>query len=196
MNLLQHIKSERIQQGKKQPFEREIYINISTLVRKYCLGKRFLKKLDETDDYSAGKNLEFLQVKTKRPFGFPLFSLSTQNEYNLTMSIISKVNNPYLTFAHSPEEILLCVPLHQMNPSLRPEKLIRYDYKTLVQYEFAKKQVKNLMEQSVDTKEKKGTDSKTEKDENDLSQIATVQEQIQSLQNFIAKVENTGKENK
>ena len=107
MNLLQHIKSERIQQGKKQPFERDIYKKISTLVRKYCLGTRFLKKLDDTDGYSAGKNLEFLQVKTKMPVEFPLFSLSTQNEYSLTMSIISKVNKPYLTFAHSPEEILL-----------------------------------------------------------------------------------------
>lgn len=194
MNLLQHIKSERIRQGEKQPFEREIYTKISTLVRKYCLGTRFLIKLDDTDDYSAGENLEFLQVKTKRPFEFPLFSLSTQNEHNLTMSIISKVNNPYLTFAHSPEEILLCVPLHQMNPSLRPEKLLRYDYKTLVQYEFAKKHVRNLMEQSVDTNKKNGTDSKTEKDENYRSQIATVQEQIQRLQNFIAKVEDAGKE--
>lgn len=194
MNLLQHIKSERIQQGEKQSFEREIYTKISTLVRKYCLGTRFLKKLDDTDDYSAGENLEFLQVKTKRPFEFPLFSLSTQNEYNFTMSIISKVNNSYLTFAHSPEEILLCVPLHQMNPSLRPEKLLRYDYKTLVQYEFAKKHVRDLMEQSVNTNKKNGTDSKTEKDENYSSQITTVQEQIQRLQNFIAKVEDAGKE--
>jgi hypothetical protein len=196
MNLLHHIKKERIHQGKKQPFEREIYTKISSLVRKYCLGTQFIKKLDDNGDYSSGKNLEVSQIKAKRPFEFPLFSLSTQNEHNLTMSIISKVNNPYLTFAHSPEEILLCVPLHQMNPSLRPEKLIRYDYKTLVQYEFAKKQVKNLMEQSVDTNKKNETDSKKEKDENGRSQISTVQEQIQSLQNFIAKVENTGKENK
>ena len=194
MNLLHHIKKERIQQGKKQPFERDIYIKISTLVRKYCLGARFLNELDDNGDYSSGKNLEVLQVKTKRPFEFPLYSLSTQNEYNLTMSIISKVNNPYLTFAHSPEEILLCVPLHQMNPSLQTEKLIRYDYETLVQYEFAKKHVRNLIEQTVDTNKKNGTDSKTEKEENDRSQIATVQEQIQRLQKFIAKVEDTEKE--
>lgn len=194
MNLLRNIKNERIQQGEKQPFERGIYTKISSLVRKYCLGTVFLNKLDDNDNYSAGENIEVLQVRTKKPFEFPLFSLSTQHEHNLTLSIIGKVNNPYLKFVHSPDEILICVPLHQMNPFLRPEKLIRYDYKTLVQYEFVKKHVRDLMKQLADANKKNGTDSKTEKDENERSQIAAVQEQIQNLQNFIAKVEEKGKE--
>ena len=59
-------------------------------------------------------------------------------EYFLIMSIISKVDNSYLKFAHSPEEILLCRPLYRLNPALAPEKLMRYHFETLYLHERAK----------------------------------------------------------
>lgn len=69
---------------------------------------------------------------------WPLFSLATEKEYALTMSIISKVDNSYLKFAQSPGEILLCGPLYRLNPSLSPEKLRRYHFETLLLHERAK----------------------------------------------------------
>ena len=77
----------------------------------------------------------------KAPLDCPLFSLASKDEYLLTMSIISKVDNPYLKFSHSPEEIIWCEPLYRLNPSIGSEKLVRYHFETLYLHERAK--VKN-----------------------------------------------------
>ncbi|MEJ2657864.1 MAG: hypothetical protein P8012_11830 [Desulfobacterales bacterium] len=69
----------------------------------------------------------------------PLFSLVSEEEYCLTLSIINKVDNPYLVHAHSPEEILLCKPLYRINPELGPDKLLRYHFETLYLHELAKR---------------------------------------------------------
>ena len=67
-----------------------------------------------------------------------LFALATKDEYAITMSIIDKVDNAYLKFANSPEEILLCGPLYRLNPSLTNQKLMRYHFETLLLHERAK----------------------------------------------------------
>jgi hypothetical protein len=67
-----------------------------------------------------------------------LFSLVTKEEYSLTVSIIDKIQNPYLKFASSPEEIILSSPLYHINPSLDSEKLMRYHFMTLYLHERAK----------------------------------------------------------
>ena len=193
MNLLQNIKNKRIQQRKKQPFERDLYTKISTLVRTHGLDSRFLIKLDNTNDYLEGKTFDVLPVKTKAPVEFPLFSLSTQDEYDIASAIISKVNNPYLAFAQSPKEILLCAALYRTNSSLPAERLRYCDFETLLLYEMAKKHVRNLMERLTDIRKKTGPDAKAEKDETNPSQINRLQKQIKQLQYFIAKFENAGK---
>jgi hypothetical protein len=66
-----------------------------------------------------------------------LFSLVTESEYSLTLSIIGKVDNTYLQFAESPEEILLCGTLYGLNPTIGPEKLMRYHFETLLLHERA-----------------------------------------------------------
>ena len=141
MNLLTHVKRKRKQQRKKQPIRRDVFNQISGIVRQYSLKKNFLDALDEVEDYLSTKNLKFARIRLKVPVESPLFSLVTKDEYLLTMSIISKVDNPYLKFAHSPEEILLCKPLYRLNSALGPEKLMRYHFETLYLHERAK--VKN-----------------------------------------------------
>lgn len=138
MDLLKDIKRKRAKQRQKKPIRRGVFNQISGVVRQYRLTKRFLNVLDEVEDYLSTKNLTFTRIRLKAPVESPLFSLVTKDEYFLTMSIIKKVNSPYLRFAHSPEEILLCKPLYRLNPALSPEKLMRYDFETLFLHEHAK----------------------------------------------------------
>jgi len=138
MDLLKDIKRKRAKQRRKQPIAGNVFNNISRIVRQHDLGESFLGVLDNVEDYLSGENLKFSRVRVKTPMQSPLFSLTTEDEYAVTMSIISKVDNSYLMFAHSPEEILLCRPLYRLNPSLPPEKLMRYHFETLFLHERAK----------------------------------------------------------
>ncbi|MGH7771786.1 MAG: hypothetical protein ACREQA_06070 [Candidatus Binatia bacterium] len=138
MDLVKHIKRERAQKRIKQPFRRTLFDRINGLVKEYALGESFLSRLDNSSDHLRRENLTFDRVRVKEPFEPPLFSLSTEEEYLVTMGILRKVNYPYLHFVHSPDEILLCGPLFRRNPSLGPEKLARYHFETLLLEELAK----------------------------------------------------------
>lgn len=135
MTLLQHIKRERTQQRKKQPLKQDVFNTISGLVRRYGLDDNFLRELDNAGDNLSKLNLEITRVRSKPHFEFPLFSLATKEEYNLTMAILRKVDNPYLQFVKSPEEILLCELLFSLNPLLSPEILMSFHFETLLSYE-------------------------------------------------------------
>jgi hypothetical protein len=138
MDLLKDIRIKRVKQRQKKPIQRNLFNQISGLVRLYGLDENFLDKLDRTEDGLSIKNLKFSRIRLKVAVERPLFSLVTKGEYFLTMSIIKKIDSPYLRFAHSPEEMLLCKPLYRLNPALRPEKLMRYDFETLFLHECAK----------------------------------------------------------
>ena len=139
MDLLKNIKRKRAKQRKKQPIRRDVFNHISGLVRWYGLKESFLSVLDNAEDQLPRENSKLSRrVRLKTPMESPLFSLTTKDQYSLTMSILSRVDNPYLKFAHSPEEILLCGPLYRLNPSIGPEKLIRYHFETLFLHERAK----------------------------------------------------------
>ncbi|MFO7555350.1 MAG: hypothetical protein R6W88_09125 [Desulfobacterales bacterium] len=138
MDLLKDIKRKRAKERQKEPIKRDVFNQVSGLVRQYGLEGSFLNALDEAEDYLSTKNLTFTRVRLKVPVESPLFSLVTKDEYFLAMSIIKKIDNPYLGFAHSPEEILLCKPLYRLNPTLTHEKLTHYDFETLFLHERAK----------------------------------------------------------
>ncbi len=138
MNLLTHIKRQRKQQRKKQTIRRNVFNQISTIAKRYRLTTGFLDILDNVEDYLSEKNLNLSRIRVKAPLDGPLFSLSTKDEYSLTMSIINKIDNPYLKFAHSPEEIIWCGPLYRLNPSIDLDKLMRYHFETLYLHERAK----------------------------------------------------------
>ena len=138
MDLLKDIKQKRAKQKQKKPFRRDVFNQISGIVKQYRLTKSFLDILDKVGDYLSPKNLNLTRIREKVPLESSLFSLATKDEYSLTMAIISKVDNSYPRFAHSPEEILLCRPLYRLNPALAPEKLMRYHFETLLLHERAK----------------------------------------------------------
>ena len=138
MTFLQHIRNERARQREKKPLKRDVFNQISSLVRQYVLKENFLDLIDKVEDYPSSENMKLVRVRLKTPREDALFSLATKDEYTLTMSIIAKINNSYLKFAHSPEEILLCKPLYCLNPSIAPEKLRRYHFETLFLHERVK----------------------------------------------------------
>ena len=142
MDLLKDIKRKRAKQRKKKPFRRDVFNQISGIVKQYRLTKGFLDDLDKVEDYLSAKKLNLTRIRVKAPLDSPLFSLAMKDEYLLAMSIINKVDNPYLKFAHSPEEILWCQPLYRLNPSIDSEKLMRYHFETLYLHERTK--VKNV----------------------------------------------------
>ena len=138
MDLLKNIKQKRARQKQKKPIKGDVFNQISGLVRRFGLEESFLDALDAAEDYLPGRNLKSARIRVKEPVERPLFSLVTEAEYFLTVSIIQKADSPYLRFAHSPEEILLARPLYRLNPSLAAEKLTGYHFETLLLHERAK----------------------------------------------------------
>jgi hypothetical protein len=137
VDLLRHIRSERAQKKTKQPLSRALFDRINSLVMKYALGETFLERLGNFTDDPLRESVEFDRLKAKAHFEPPLFSLSTQEEYRVSMAIMEKVNNRYLHFVNSPDEILMCGPLFRRNPFLGPDQLARYHFETLLLYELA-----------------------------------------------------------
>jgi hypothetical protein len=140
MDLRQDIRNERGRQKWKQPYRRGVFNTLLDLVKGYDLGEDFLQLLDNPGDWPPEKNGAFTRVRAKDPFEFSLFPLSTQGEYEVARAILTKIDNPYLRFAHGPEEILLSAPLYEANPRLSSEELTRYHFETLLRHERCKEE--------------------------------------------------------
>ena len=138
MVLLKDIKQKRAKGRQKLPIKQDVFNQISGLVRRYGLKEDFLDVLHRVEDYPSSETLNLGRVRLKTPMEASLFSLVTKDEYDLTLSIIANINNSYLKFANSPQEILLCKPLYCLNPSITPEKLSRYHFETIFLHECAK----------------------------------------------------------
>ena len=189
MNLLQHIKSERSRQGSKKPLIRDVFNQISSLVRWYGLEENFLTVIESAEDYLAQTNLELHCFREKMPFEPSLFSLVTAAEYRLTKAIISKADNPYLQYANSPEEIFLSRLLYRLNPKLAPETLKRNHFEMLLLYAYSKDKVAELVKKAKAIEKILENNYETEMFDTIPSKRITLQERITRLQNFIAKLE-------
>jgi hypothetical protein len=93
--------------------------------------------IENYSDHHLTTKGKLAEVRAKDDYTPPLFCLLTNQEYRLTMAIVSRADNPYLQYANSPQELLLSVPLFSTNPSLGPEVLKRYHFGTLLFREFA-----------------------------------------------------------
>lgn len=133
MELRKQIKAGRDQQRAKIPLRRTPFDRINTIVKRHALGKEFLANLANFSDHRVGEYLAVYRQRAKDQWDPPLFSLSSEAEYRVTIAILNAVNNPYLHFVGSPEEILLSSALFRRNPFLEPDKLIRYHFATLLQ---------------------------------------------------------------
>ena len=190
MDLLQKIKSERAQSKKKRPFKRRLFDKVNGLVRTYSLEESFLSRLEVPEDYLSEAKVEFAQLRKKRPIEFPLFSLSAEEEYRLTTAIMSKVNNPYLEFAQSPDEIAISKTLFDLNPSLGADTLARYHFETLLLCERAKKEVEDLLQQAKNRRRKEVRGSAKEFLGDGRSLPDSLEKRIDQLQSFVARVDD------
>jgi len=186
MDLLHHIKSDRAQKRKKEPLRPTVFDRISGLVKEHGLGESFLEKLESPEDFLIEEKAEFARVRRKQPFRIPLFSLIEKNEYVVTLAIIDKINNPYLEFAQTPEEIALSKLLFDLNPALGAEKLESYHFETLLLYEQAKIDIKELTHRKP-----MGPGREKSSLENERLLQDPLEKRIEQLQNFITKVEGS-----
>jgi hypothetical protein len=133
---IQRLKQERIRPGKR-PWRRSPFTRISSIVKAYGLDESFLETLDSPPEALTTYGLRLAAGKVKAPLELPLFGLAPEAEYDLTISIISKVNNPYLDYVQDPDEILLCGPLFRRNPHLGPNELSLFHFAVLLKRESA-----------------------------------------------------------
>jgi len=132
MDLVKDIRRGRAQQRAKIPLSRTLFDRINDIVKRHALGEPFLANLASFSDDTLGEYLAVYWMRPKDQWESPLFSLSSEAEYRVTTAIIDMVNNPYMHFVSSPDEVLLCRSLFQRNPFLEPEKLGRYHFATLL----------------------------------------------------------------
>lgn len=184
--LRNHIRTRRGREKRKQPFESALFDRINGLVRAYALGKTFLARLNRSDEEPLPGDETLDRVTTKEPFEAPLFSPAGQEEYRVTTAILNTVNNPYLRFAGSPDEILLCGPLFRRNPHLGSDILARCHFRTLLLAETAKGEIQDLRKQVRTLLEKGGQDGK------DRARLCSFERRIERLRRFVKSVENTG----
>lgn len=192
MNLLQKIRSDRVRQRRKQPHERKVFNTVSCIVKEYGLSENFLRLLSQTVDLLSQKRVEFNNIKKKRVAEFPPFSLLSKEEYGVAMAIVGKIDNPYLPFAHSPEEMLLSLPLYEANPLLRPDHLLRHHFETLLQCQHAKEELSDLERRMGNLDGTVANGSGGEETGGESSQRMSFQERMKQLRTFIANVEKAG----
>lgn len=128
---IQRLKQER-SQPRKRPWRRSSFTRISSIVKAYGLGESFLRTLDSPPEALAAYGLRLATGKVKASLELPLFALALEAEYRLAVSIIRKIDNPYLDYVQDPDEILLCGPLYLRHPHLGPDELSRYHFAALL----------------------------------------------------------------
>ncbi|MBW1840541.1 MAG: hypothetical protein JRI75_01940 [Deltaproteobacteria bacterium] len=152
---------------------------------KVCgLGDPFLEVLNTSKDYLFSENVEFHLAPPKPQTKLPLFSLLTEDEYHVAEEIINRVNNPFLGFVNSPEEILLCNELFLRNSAIPPGTLTDCHFETLLLCEFAKERVKGLTHliAKIDGKNKAVSPG-------GQGQINSLLVRVQRLETFVGDIE-------
>ena len=191
MDLLHNIRSDRARQRKKQPYRRTVFNTVSCIIRGYGLGADFLKLSNNPEDFLSDERMGRAKNKAKMMFEIPPFSLVSREEYWLVMTILANLDNPYLAFARSPEEMLLSVPLYESNPSIGSEHLLRYHFETLLLCQRAKEELADLEKRSGNSGGTVGPGKDMEGYWGEPLHLNDLQERIKRLQTFIANVENT-----
>jgi len=186
MELLRHIRSQRGSRRQKQAFHPSLFDRINGLVKTHALDEAFLRRLEASESSSPEDDAILGGRTRKEPLELPPFSLSTEEQYRLTMAIIARVDNPYLTFVTAPDEILLCGRLFRLNPSLSPDILARHHFEALLLAEIARKHIPELAE------EIQAMLNMGDLDEDDRSRLVAVQQHIAGGRRFVARVLNTG----
>jgi hypothetical protein len=123
MNLKDSLRQDRARGKVKEPFSPSLFSHLGGLVRRHRLGEDFCRLIGSMTAVGAETLARRCRTEAKPPYEAPLFFLATPEEYRVIQKILADLDNPYLAFAHSPEEILLSAILWQRRPGLDPEVL-------------------------------------------------------------------------
>lgn len=136
--------SRRLKQARakpRQPFRRSAFTVVAALVREHNLDESFLDRVQEL----AAQGNEWVwsyEPRPKEPFQPPLYALVDAGEFRLTQAILAAVDNPYVPFAHSPDELPASWPLFHLNSGLSPAILGCVHFRTLLAREMVQAKLK------------------------------------------------------
>jgi hypothetical protein len=121
MNLKDSLRQDRARGKVKEPFPPSLFSHVGGLVRRHHLGEDFCRLIDSMTAAAVETLARRFLSEAKPRYEAPLFFLATSAEYPVIQKILACLDNPYLAYAHSPEEILLSATLWQRRPGLDPE---------------------------------------------------------------------------
>ncbi|MCU0574299.1 MAG: hypothetical protein MUC41_15075 [Syntrophobacteraceae bacterium] len=193
MDLTVSIRGDRARQRKKPPRDNQVFNVLGCIVKDYGLKRDFLGRVDGIGDRAGRGAAEVLRIWPKSRLEVPPYVLVSGDEYRLVSEIMERLDNPYLAFARSPEEVLLSATLHARNPTLEDGLLLRRDFETLLLCEEAREELSRLerLERRAGgaSEEPAGGDGVKTDEEGGVTS-ALRQERIQRLRAFLAKVEH------
>ena len=131
MDLKDSLRRQRLRGREKEPFSPSLFSHVGGLVRRHHLGVVFCRRLGIMTAEDAEELARSRRADAKVPYEPPLFFLATPEEYQVIQEILSYVDNPYLVWSHSPEEMLLSQPLWRQRPGLDPEDLAQRHFAAL-----------------------------------------------------------------
>jgi hypothetical protein len=131
MDLKDSWRRERLRGREKEPFSPSRFSHVGGLVRRYRLGAAFCRVLRTMEEAEAEKLARARRSDAKAPYEPPLFFLATPEEFQVIQEILSGLDNPYLAWAQSPEEILLSQPLWRRRPGLEAQELAHRHFAAL-----------------------------------------------------------------
>jgi hypothetical protein len=172
----------------KRHREDTVFNTVCVMTKRYGLGEDFLKMIDSLDHDPGRHPVRSLEVRAKQPIEIPPYCMVSAEEYGLVQEIIRRLDNPYLSFARSPEEMVLSARLHDSDPSLDARHLMRHDFRTLLLGLDARKELAALEARAGGCRSE-GLGMET--DGGKESDPVFRQERIKQLKAFLAKVEQT-----
>jgi hypothetical protein len=189
MDLVTHIKVDRARQRRKRPHIRDLLVTVSCIVKANGLDIDFLGLIQDSENLLSRIRTGPNQVKTKPVFEFPPFSLVSEKDFELALEIVGRLDNPYLKYAHSPEEMLLSAPLFRADPDLMADVLLIYDLETLLLRAWAKEEVGHLERGLENSTEMPVRPEDGEEAEDREPNPGFLKQRKEQLLNFIAKVD-------
>ena len=132
MDLKDSLRRQRLRGREKEPFSPSLFSHVGGLVRRHNLGADFCQRLGTMTAEDAEELARSRRADVKVPYEPPLFFLAAPTEYQVIQEILSGLDNPYLAWAQSPEEILLSQTLWQRRPDLDLEDLAHRHFAVLM----------------------------------------------------------------
>lgn len=194
MSLLQNIRIDHTRRKDKRPYRRSPYAVVSAIVAKFGLNDDFVQGLAIPPEVPGGNAFVHGPFRRKKRLAGPLFSLAERRQYDTARKILEVVNNPYLSFACSPDELSWAGPLFAANPRVRTELLETHHFETLYLAEIAKARIASFSNRLQELSESRRAGGKPRRRAKrfgpEASEIDNLRGQIKMLNDYILFVQN------